>query len=241
MFWGLRGTVCPYWLCYKQLVWQFVWSVIHKEHQASCGEEGLSPRAWSVCSHTRHTHTHTHKHTSQTSQKAQQCEHWPVWEAGLHGAHGRLHGHFSWRLVLPVLLVTEEKEASQLLTPRGQKSWKESRGRACQGCRSPVRNNCRGNSAPLQALQKACKNWLCGKKRAEETTYEQKLLSRFGRKIKKQWPDWHTDAVFFAKCFSESCLCMELKNRIDVEYFTSCNYVTTQNISTYYILKKYKM
>ncbi len=70
MFWGLRGTVCPYWLCYKQLVWQFVWSVIHKEHQASCGEEGLSPRAWSVCSHTRHTHTNTHKHTNTPHKQA---------------------------------------------------------------------------------------------------------------------------------------------------------------------------
>lgn len=45
-------------------------------------------------------------------------------EAGLHGAHGRLHGHFARRLVLPVLLVTEEEEAAELLTPRGQKSWK---------------------------------------------------------------------------------------------------------------------
>lgn len=49
-------------------------------------------------------------------------------EAGLHGAHGRLHGHFARRLVLPVLLVTEEEEAAELLAPRGQQSWRE-RGR----------------------------------------------------------------------------------------------------------------
>lgn len=137
MLGSLKGTVCPYWLCYKKLARQFVWPLIHKEHRASCGEEGLSPRAWSVCAHAQHAH----KHTSHTSQKAQQCEHWPMWEAGLHGAHGRLHGHFAWWLVLPVLLVTEEEEAAQLFAPRGQKSWKENRVDQCH--RIPVKNNCR--------------------------------------------------------------------------------------------------
>lgn len=66
-------------------------------------------------------------------------------EAGLHGAHGRLHGHFARRLVLPVLLVTEEEEAAELLAPRGQQSWRgrerESGGReekkAIQSCWIP--------------------------------------------------------------------------------------------------------
>lgn len=55
--------------------------------------------------------------------------HQPMREAWFHGAHRGLHGHFSRRLVLPVLLVTEEEEPSQFLTPRRQQSWRESRRR----------------------------------------------------------------------------------------------------------------
>lgn len=161
---ALWSTVCPSWLCYEQLVWQFVGPLIHKEHWASCGEEGLSPRAWSVYSHTQPTH----KHTSHTSQKAQQCEHWPVWEAGLHGAHRGLHGHFSWRLVLPVLLVTEEEEASQLLTPRGQKSWKESRRRVCKSAVWFLGEITAEVTTLYCKHCKTCKNWLCEKRKADE-------------------------------------------------------------------------
>lgn len=53
---------------------QFVWPLIHKEQRASHREEGLSPRAQSVCSHTQHTQTHlTHKPKS-TAVNTDPCE-----------------------------------------------------------------------------------------------------------------------------------------------------------------------
>lgn len=50
-------------------------------------------------------------------------------EAGLHAVHAGLHGDFSLRLVLPVLLVTQQEEATQLLAPRRQQGCK-TQGRA---------------------------------------------------------------------------------------------------------------
>lgn len=45
---------------------------------------------------------------------------WPVGEARLHAVHAGLHGDFSLWFVLPVLLVTQQEEATQLLAPRRQ-------------------------------------------------------------------------------------------------------------------------
>lgn len=46
--------------------------------------------------------------------------HWPVREAWLHAVHAGLHGDLPLRFVLPVLLVTQQEETTQLLAPRRQ-------------------------------------------------------------------------------------------------------------------------
>lgn len=51
--------------------------------------------------------------------------HRPVCEPRLHAVHAGLHGDFSLRFVLPVLLVTQQEETAQLLAPRWQQGCKE--------------------------------------------------------------------------------------------------------------------
>lgn len=46
-------------------------------------------------------------------------------EAGFHAVHAGLHGDFSLRFVLPVLLVTQQEETTQLLAPRRQQGCKD--------------------------------------------------------------------------------------------------------------------
>ncbi len=59
------------------------------------------------------------------TEDVSETPHWPVCEAGLHAVHAGLHGDFSLRFVLPVLLVTQQEEATQLLAPRRQQGCKD--------------------------------------------------------------------------------------------------------------------
>lgn len=45
-------------------------------------------------------------------------------EAGFHAVHAGLHGDFSLGLILPVLLVTQQEETTQLLAPRRQQGYR---------------------------------------------------------------------------------------------------------------------
>ncbi len=50
---------------------------------------------------------------------------WPMWERGLHWVHGRLQGHFALWIALTILLMPQQEQPSQLLTPGRQESWRE--------------------------------------------------------------------------------------------------------------------
>lgn len=176
---GLSGSVCPYWPRYKQLVWQFVWPLIHKERRASCGEEGLSPRAWSVCSHTQ-THL-THKPKSSSSVNTDPCER-PGFMELMGGCMGTFPGgsfclFFWWR---------RRRRRPSSSHHDDRRAEKESRGRGVyQCCRSPVRNNCRGNSPSSASAAKNLQKLIMWEKEGWwHNGLEKKPLSRFRRKKK---------------------------------------------------------
>lgn len=194
---GLSGSVCPYWPRYKQLVWQFVWPLIHKERRASCGEEGLSPRAWSVCSHTQ-THL-THKPKSSNSVNTDPCER-PGFMELMGGCMGTFPGgsfclFFWWR--------RRRRRPSSSHHDDRRAERERAEEEECISAVGVLWEITAEVIAPLvQAVQKTCKNWLCGKRRADDiTAWKRSFWADLDKKKieKKQWPDWqnHVSSVYF--------------------------------------------
>lgn len=90
---GQRDTIC----CYKvnRTLWSF-----------RVNSYGGHPR---VC-----------RRSSEGEVNSQASLYWPVGERGLHRVHGWLHRHFAWGFVLPILLVPQQEEPTQVLAPGWQ-------------------------------------------------------------------------------------------------------------------------